>query len=311
MLLNDRKMKSEAKKGDLYFSYLGSEFVGEIIDVGPNVKNFNIGDTVIPNISYPSKRKDYMAGLPSNNASSRLEIFNSNKLIKIPENFHISDEILAAFPIAGFTSYGMIKKVLKPKAKVLITAARSNTSLAIINYLKNKNVEIYVMTSNSKFNNEFLKLGVSKVFVVDLNLNDFKENNDFKNVIDTIGGFDIIIDPFFDIYLPRVIDLIRMNGKYITWGLYSQFPNSEKNKYKGMGKTFHQIMIKAMINNISIIGNCLGIENDGLKALNDLKNGKFNIIIDSVFSKNQENLFLERTFNSNSRFGKVVYTYKD
>ncbi|MFV0571938.1 MAG: hypothetical protein ACK5M1_05840 [Xanthomarina gelatinilytica] len=78
-----------------------------------------------------------------------------------------------------------------------------------------------------------------------------------------------------------------------------------------MGKTFHQIMIKAMINNISIIGNCLGIENDGLKALNDLKNGKFNIIIDSVFSKNQENLFLERTFNSNSRFGKVVYTYKD
>jgi hypothetical protein len=36
--------------------------------------------------------------------------------------------------------------------------------------------------------------------------------------------------------------------------------------------------MNVMAKNISIIGNCIGLREDGLKAIDDYKKGKFNII---------------------------------
>jgi NADPH:quinone reductase-like Zn-dependent oxidoreductase len=131
----NKEIEDAAKAGNYLFSYIGSEFVGEIIDVGKNVEDFQIGDRVIPNISYPydNEYRYYKPGLPSNHASRRIDDFYPSKLLKIPDE--ISDEAAAVLPIAGFTSYSMIRKVVKPKAKILVTAAKSNTSLAVISAL--------------------------------------------------------------------------------------------------------------------------------------------------------------------------------
>jgi hypothetical protein len=33
-----------------------------------------------------------------------------------------------------------------------------------------------------------------------------------------IGTFDAVIDPFFDVYLPRITELMNFDAKYVTCG---------------------------------------------------------------------------------------------
>ena len=70
-----------------------------------------------------------------------------------------------------------------------------------------------------------------------------------------------------------------------------------------------EIMGYAMINNIQIIGNCMGYTADLQKAIGEYVNGCLNITVDSVFKNNQVGDFFERTYKAKDRFGKVVYQY--
>lgn len=306
----NNKIKNEESKNNLYFSHIGSEFVGEVIDIGEKVKNFKIGDRVIPNISYPSYNEDYSPGLPSNSSSKRIEIFKPNKLIVVSSDINISDETLAAFPIAAFTAYSMIRKVVNPGDKVLVTAAKSNTSLAVISALTNYQVEVFVMTSNNKFNQKLKEMGVKDVLVINPKLSD-EDNYELTKKLIKIGGFNAVIDPFFDIYLPKIQWTMQMDSKYITCGLCNQFDNQKDDNLEMDNISLKKFIINMMINNISIIGNCIGTLDDGIKAINDCERGKFKITIDSVYSEGEENLFFEKTFNFKERFGKVVYKYKN
>jgi NADPH:quinone reductase-like Zn-dependent oxidoreductase len=306
----NKEIEDAAKAGNYLFSYIGSEFVGEVIDVGKNVEDFQTGDRVIPNISYPydSKYEFYKPGLPSNHASRRIDDFYPSKLIKIPDE--ISDEAAAVLAIAGFTSYSMIRKVVKLKAKILVTAAKSNTSLAAISALQNQDVEVYAMTSSLKYSDTLKNMGVKEILLVDLKLNSFLEDPNIKKIMKEIGPFDAVIDPFFDVYLPRITELMNFDAKYVTCGFYDQYTPFAKEPHIYRGDSFTKLYINVMSKNISIIGNCIGLREDGLKAINDYKEGKFNIIIDKTFSEGEEVDFFDLTYNFKDRLGKVVYKYK-
>lgn len=292
------------KNSENLFSHIGSEFVGEVVEVGENVKNLKVGDKVIPNVSYPPINNKSSMGIPSNGVSKRLEIFHESDLMKVcPE---IPDVVLAAFPISSFTAYSMIRKVVKPKSKVLVTAAKSNTSMAVISALRNKDVELYAMTSSENFNKELNDLGVKRIFHINHDAR-FLDSKSYE-AISQAGKFDAVIDPFFDIYFQKVAGLIAMDGKYITCGLHNQF---EERKPQESGFNLGDLFINLMINNISIIGNCLGLEEDGFDALEDCRTGKYDILIDSVYGFNEEHSFLKRTYDFKNKIGKVIYRYDD
>lgn len=309
LILNyDNQIKKLADKEEYSFSYIGSEFVGEVIEIGKNIQKLKVGDRVVANATYPSYSNDYIGGLPSNHASRRIDDFKENKLIKIPNI--LSDEIASAFVIAAFTGYSMIRKVVKPNAKILITAAKSNTSLAVINALRNFPVSVYAMTSSKNNNDVLYDLGVKEVFVVNHNLKDYLEDDNIAKFIRDKGFFDAVIDPLFDIHLRRVIKLMNYDAKYVTCGLYNQFPNFLKTDFNEFG-TFTETIKLAMIRNISIIGNCIGLKDDFDLALHHFKQGKFNILIDKVFTKGNEASFFDLTYNFKERLGKVVYLYEN
>lgn len=302
------KIKEGLQKKEILYSHIGSEFVAEVVEIGKNVKNLSIGDWVIPNISYPSYQSNYLPGLPTNGASKRIEVFDSNKLLKVSNKIPV--EIWAAFPVAAFTAYSMIRKVIKPNTRLLITAAKSNTSLAVINALKNYPVDLFAMTSNENHSEKLRKMGVDDIIIVGHNAINLMDNNHYSKILKS-GTFDTIIDPFFDIYFSKVIGLMGMDSNYITCGLYDQFSVGALSNENLGDLDFRNAFIHMMINNISIQGNCLGRLEDGIKSLEDCKNGKFEIIIDSVFSEGEESLFFYRTFFDNERFGKVVYKYQN
>ena len=64
-----------------------------------------------------------------------------------------------------------------------------------------------------------------------------------------------------------------------------------------------------MLKNLQIMGNCIGLTSDLQKAVDDYTANALDVMVDSAFSGPQLSEFLDRTYNSKDRLGKVVYRY--
>src|SRR4028118_2020970 len=60
-------------------------------------------------------------------------------------------------------------------------------------------------------------------------------------------------------------------------------------------------------NNLSFQANCAGRTDDLALAISDYTSRDFDVVVDSVFEGTNIQPFLERTYVSSARFGKVVY----
>jgi len=172
------------------FYTVGSDFVGEVVALGTEVTEFQVGDRVIGNNSYPdSGVVGLLPGIPTNNASKEYQSFHQAKLLKIPPE--ISDECAAAFSIGGQTTYSMIRKLdIEPGANVLVTAAKSNTSLFVINALKQHNVNLYATSTSRHFAQELKEMGVKQLIQVNPDDDDWLTSPDILHIYQETGGFN-------------------------------------------------------------------------------------------------------------------------
>ncbi len=322
VLSNAIKCNTEADE-KVFFISIGSDFVADVVGVGPEVKDLKPGDRVIGGGHYPSNKsefpvgddyKGYAVGLPTNNASRQLDIFHFKKLIKIPEQ--MSDEVAATFTIGGITSYSMIRKLnIEQNDRVLITAAKSNTSLYALNalkkYKKEKNIKIYAASTSMAFEKELKELGVDEILLVDTSLEHLFTEEALKKIYAERIQFDCIIDPYWDLYLSKLVNYMAIGARYTTCGLEDQYSAliGRENDTAAQGKRLSSAITAVMISNIRIIGNCLGLDSDLQQAINDHSAGNFDVQIDSVFTENNVGKFFERTYNAKDRWGKVVYKY--
>lgn len=299
VLLFYKWCEEKASSGNLSYAAFGSEFIGEIVRIGDKVPSFHVGDRVIPDGAYPDKINDSLGGLPTNHASQRLLLFHWSELIKIPDD--MTDEIAASFTIGAQTSFSMIRKAaVKPFDKVLVTAPTSNTSLAVISALNSLNAEVYACSSSMANIDRLKELKVKEVF----------KKKDFSGNTNNFPLFNVVIDPFFDLYFSHVIEQITPGGRYVTCGMYMQSHLFKKGNFTPPKHMF-QILQHCMINNISIIGNCLGTRADLENAIESYQRGEFNIQMDSVYTGREILPFLSKTFHIFPRFGKVAYKYSD
>ena len=292
------------------FLAVGSDFVGEVIDIGYGVTNFKIGDKVIGNNKYPdSGAEGVLGGIPTNRASQEYQIFHQVKLIKIPPE--MPNEVAAAFSIGGQTAYSMIRKLgITKGSNVLVTAARSNTSLFVINALQKYQANVYVMTTSKDFDYNLFQMGVKNIIRIERNCENFINEDTAEKIAQEVNKFDFIIDPFFDLHLEKLLSILAIGGKYITCGLYDQYLDildRQNHKFKLDGS---HILTSAILGNFQIIGNCIGETEDLEAAIQDYQSGAFKVEIDSVFNGKQIGDFFNRTYNAKDRFGKVIYQYK-
>ena len=302
-------LKAAVKAPEKSFYVIGSEFVGEVINIGSKVTELKIGDRVIGDGCYPhAKAKEILPGLPTNNGSKEYQKFHQTKLIKIPPE--MPDEVAAAFPIGGQTSYSMIRKLnITPGENILVTAAKSNTSLFVINALKKYDVNICALTTSMQFADELKQMGVKEVIQIDPKKKSILENESVEAIVRQTGGFNCVIDPLCDIYLGKVIQAMAVESRYITCGIYNQYSNLTNKDFDYYGSPMSAILTHAVMKNIQIIGNCLGYTQDLKQAINDYQQGKLDVVVDSIFNTNKIKDFFERTYNVKNRFGKVIYRY--
>jgi len=247
-------------------------------------------------------------GVVTNHASKEYQVVAASKVIRIPDP--MPDDVAASFTIGAQTTYSMVRKLdLEPGANVLVTAAKSNTSLFAISALNAQGVNVYATTTSPQHADKLKKLGIKELFVVDSELDSFINHEQIRDVVIETGGFDGVIDPFFDIHLPKVLDVMGPGAKYVTCGLHEQYQ-------KLIGQSTHYpqlsvktLLLKAMFRNIHIIGNCIGTTSDLQRAIDDYRSSSLPVVVDSSFSGKQTGAFLDRTYNSGDRFGKVVYQY--
>jgi NADPH:quinone reductase-like Zn-dependent oxidoreductase len=193
-------------------------------------------------------------------------------------------------------------------ANVLVTSGKSNTSLFAINALKNRNVNVYVTTTSRSFARELDRREVKQIFVVPSDCRNFLEHPEIVEVVKQVGAFHFVIDPYFDLHLSRVLDAMAIGGKYITCGLYDQYLTLIQKPAAPAYSTGREL-VTVMLKNLQIMGNCIGLTSDLQRAIDDFAAGALDVIVDSVFSGPQLSAFLDRTYNSKDRFGKVVYRY--
>ena len=301
---------SALKRGPVESFYsIGSEFVGEVLEIGSKVTTVKVGDRVIGDCFYhgggttPPRQ-----GVVTNHASKEYQVVAASKVIRIPEP--MPDDVAASFTIGAQTTYSMVRKLdLKPGANVLVTAAKSNTSLFAINALKAQGINVYATTTSPQHSEKLQQLGLEQLFVVDSNLDTFLKHEQIRDVVMETGGFDGVIDPFFDIHLPKVLDVMGPGAKYVTCGLHEQYQQVIGQTTTYPEVSLKTVLLKAMFKNLHIIGNCIGTTSDLQRALNDYSSKSLPVVVDSTFGGKQAGAFLDRTYNSGDRFGKVVYQY--
>ncbi len=305
----NRIFKTTTEAPDNRFYVIGSDFVGEVVDIGSKVTELKIGDRVIGNNSYPdSGVEGVLPGVPTNHTSKEYQVFHQVKLMKVPPE--MPDEVAAAFSIGAQTTYSMIRKLnITEGSNILVTSAKSNTSLFAINVLRKYKVNLYAMTTSMQFEKELREMGVKKLIQIDPNSEKWVADEVVEEIHTEISGFDCIIDPFFDLHIGKLIPSLATGGRYITCGLYDQYSSLIGKEFQYRGLTANEIFVTMLLKNIQIIGNCIGKTEDLQNAIQDYVSGSFNVAIDSVFSGNQVGEFFERTYNAKDRFGKVVYRY--
>ncbi len=293
---------------DTGFYVIGSEFVGEVLATGPGVTRFAVGDKVIGNNSYPWSDCDgVMAGVPTNHASREIQILHEAKLLKVPCS--MADAVAASFSIGAQTTYSMVRRLeMFDGANVLVTAAKSNTSLFAINALKKHNVNVYATSTSDRFASNLTHMGIKDLIIIDPDCESFATHPVLGPLSARLGGFNFVIDPYFDLHMSRSIDVMAIGAKYITCGFYDQYLQMIHKQPPRSYRTNRELT-SLMMKNLHIIGNCIGLTSDLQGAVDDFNAGVFDVAVDSTFSGRHIAEFLDRTYNAKDRFGKVVYQY--
>ncbi|NDJ53389.1 MAG: zinc-binding alcohol dehydrogenase family protein [Chloroflexi bacterium] len=287
---------------------IGSEFAGEIVEVGSNVDTLKVGDRVMGDNTYPYRNVPGIpAGVVTNHASTERQILHPKQLMKVPDT--LSDAEAASFSIGAQTVTSMIRKLdLQEGENILVTAATSNTSLFAIHSLKHRPVKVTALTTREAFADDLRVVGADSVVVVQPNKR-LRSHAALVRILGQIGGFDAVIDPLYDLYFPDAVQVLRYGGRYITCGLADQTSTYTGQPKREIKISLEAALSQAITKNLHIIGNCIGTTEDLAHALQAHQAGKLQTTIDSIYSQGNVVAFLERTYNDRSRFGKVVYQY--
>jgi NADPH:quinone reductase-like Zn-dependent oxidoreductase len=294
------------------FLLIGSEFVGEVVAVGRAVRRVRPGDRVIGDNSYPDvgpgdPPSEPRGGVATSRASGERLVLHEDKVAAIPAA--MPDDVAAAFSLGAQTAFSMTEKLAPRRGDhVLVTAARSNTSLFAVEALCRRGAVVHATTTSARHVDRLRARGVDEVFVVDP-ARPFAAHDALAAAARAVGGYTGAIDPFFDLHLGQLLPLLRHGARYVTCGLYGQRGTAARDG-TAPGTDCYVALCQAIVRNVALIGNCVGKRHHLEEALAAYERGEIDVAIDSVVSGDHAGTFLTRTFAAPDRFGKVVYAYE-
>ena len=251
----------------------GYEASGEIIDLGKEITNLQLGQRVIAMTGFGGYSEEV--------------IVDSNRVVPIPDN--ISFDQAAAMPVTYGTAYHMLVHLggLKKGDSVLIHHAAGGVGTAAAQICQAYGAGLIIGTA-SESKKEFVEsLGMRFVN---------RDREDFVKVCkDMTNGKGVhqAIDPVAGKHLMRSYNALRNGGKLHCFGASSAVPNQKRSILAAIRMWINTPKfdpMKMMNSNKSLFGVHMGrLEDEDIFAnhlaeLGELMNqGKINPIIDSVW----------------------------
>lgn len=294
---------SSIQRTDRLFVPFGSEFSAEVVSVGSEVSDFQVGDIVMSDCSYPySGREGVMPGVATNFASMGWLRLHKNKLIRKPGT--LSDSEAACFSLGAQTASGMIRRsgILEQGGTPLVLSSRSNTSLFIIQQLLARGITPVCLSTSEWTEEEQQAIQPSRVESVKAALENFRNDTGKEAVTH-------VFDPFYDMNIGYGLYFLQHGGTYITCGIRDQHPKLSQETPKDAEATVRGALEMSIVKNVSIMGNCLGSREDleGAIQLQDATDRK--VILDQEYKVEEGLEFVQRSFFDSTRFGKCVLVY--
>jgi|TARA_R100000935_G_scaffold54406_1_gene83212 NADPH:quinone reductase len=184
-------------KPELPFSP-GGEMAGEIIEVGPDVKNLKPGMRVMGLTGYGSFAEEMVIG--------------ESRVIPVPDG--MKDETAAAFSMVYGTSYHALKQRanIQPGETLLVLGASGGVGLAAVELGKAMGARVIAAASSDD------KLQVAKEAGADDLINYTDE--DLKEALKSRypQGIDVIYDPVGDRFTEPALRNMAWNGRFLIVG---------------------------------------------------------------------------------------------
>lgn len=293
---------------------IGSEFVAEVVATGREVTTLRPGDRVVPDHHYegaPTGDDGGARGVVTNRASRAALVLDARRLARIPHTMAL--DAAAAFSLNAQTAYAMVRRLApRPGARVLVTSGASNTSLFVLAALRRRGAVPCVATSSAGAAARLAALGADRVAVTERGQG-ARGGAALGALAEEVGGFDGVIDPFYDLHLERAVEVLRPFGTYVTCGLAGQNPHAARAAGVDVAPpSLERVMAAVITRNLAIVGNCIGLSSDLAAALADHAAGALPCVLDSTFAgAASAGAFLARSFAAPDRFGKVVFRLDD
>lgn len=172
---------------------LGHDCAGEVIEVGPLVKKFKVGDKIF------SRPRNERIGTFAEYIS-----IDENEAALMPAN--ISFQEAASIPLVGLTTWQALIGVakLKPKQKILIHAGSGGVGTFAVQLAKHLGAEVWATTSGK--NVDFVKsLGADHII-------NYKEQN-FENAV---SEMDVVFDTLGGDTLNKSFSVVKAGGWVVS-----------------------------------------------------------------------------------------------
>jgi len=218
------------------------------------------------------------------------------------------NDVAAAFGVIGQTTFGMVRQAaLTSESHVLITGGTSSTSLAAISAFTAAGAEVTVATTSQHARNTLDSLGASEVVIVS---DGSLSNSRAQEIAQRLGGFDVVIDPFADIFALDAVRLIKANGTYITCGIGRQTGAAEERKLNLIDPV--ALFACVITRRLRLVGTSLGTTQDLCRAIQEYSASRFTVLVDSTFGSSDLGAFVRKSFGPrHERLGKTVFKYVD
>ena len=253
----------------------GMEVSGTVHEVGPDVKNFEVGDRVV--------------GSGGSGGYSTHTISKSATVFKIPDE--VTFEVAAASPAVYFTSYLMVihPGALQTGESILIHGAAGGVGLAATELAKIAGAKnIFGTCSPNKHD-----------FISDNGVLPIDKDNFLAEIMDwTDGqGVDLVLDPIGGEHLMQSYRCLGSGGRVWSFGISDMAPTKRKSQFVRLKSwlTFPKFdPLKMMSSNRGVFGIHLGrwknldhLEKAKKDLLGWIDEAKINPHVDKVFSKEQ------------------------
>ncbi|WP_151447897.1 quinone oxidoreductase family protein [Lacisediminimonas profundi] len=273
---------------------MGLDVAGEIIEVGPGVEGWAVGDRVLADPS--NKVEGGLIGETVHGGLAERCRVRAHQLIRIPDG--VPFEQAAALPVAYGTAHRMMQSIGQIKAgeKVLILGASGGVGVCCVQLAKLAGAEVIACAGTEEKGARLKELGADHIILY--TQTDFMKavheltGKPGRNRTKVSGGVDVVVNFTGGDTWVKSLRCLRLGGRLLTCGATAGFDPKEDLRYVWS----FELQIRGSN----------GWDRSDLVALLDLVNsGKLKAPIDRIWPLEDAAAALD-TIEQRKVFGKIV-----